>query len=598
MAPAPSALTMSSIRDLLCALGLSLCVAAACDAQPTPPIAPVEISYENLNGKLIRNITVTVRDIFDDPDTNAAYRTLNGLKINTRPEVVLRELLLHEGDAFDDFRLKESERNLRLLGFLREVQIIPHPAESDMVDLDVTVQDTWTLIPQISFSTGTGNNRRSAGISENDWLGLGKRLELGVEESDNRRSLQGVYEDDRVWGTQKRLLAAHLERTDGQRTVGYFGRPYRSLVEKEAWNVNSDTFNLLGRLFQDGEVRYVFRQRHTDAGGQWSFARGEPKSLVHRYTLGFSYIEDRFSTATLQDYQDIDVDPATVSHDPDMLPENRRFVGPSIGFTEIEPDYVSMNYIDRFDRVEDYNLGNEFSVNSMLAFNAMGSIEDTLLLNANNALGHRFNPRSFIRGEVGGATRLDSHGLANSLLRTEVRYYDVLGLVSLGDMSLGRHTLATGLQIDYGDKLDKDREFLLGADTGLRGYAARTFTGDKRLILNLEDRIHLLDDVFHLVSMGAALFIDAGGTTNSGFESIFSHDLYSDVGAGLRFAFPRSTGSRVLRIDVAFPMRNGPDGSDAWSPRILLSGGQVFGSHLRSETDGPEKANVSVGFDR
>ncbi|MBN8550722.1 MAG: BamA/TamA family outer membrane protein [Deltaproteobacteria bacterium] len=585
------------IRTLLVILGMTLIDVPAALAAPSPTQEPLDVSYERYNGKTIRNINITVRDIFDDPGINAIYRTLNSLKVNTDEEVIRRELLLHEGEPFDDFRLKESIRSLRTLGFLRQVTITPKP-DGDMVDLDVSVQDTWTLIPQVSFSSGTGNNRRAAGISESNLLGRGKRTEFAVEENDNRRSLQGVYEDERVMGTQMKLLAAHLERTDGQRTVAYFGRPYRSLIEKQSWNVSSDTFNLLGRLFQNGEARYVFRQRHTDAGGQFSLAHGEPKDSVGRYTLGFRYIEDRFSQATLKDYEELDINPDSVSHDPNLLAANRRFVGPTLGYTQIEPNYMSMNYIDRFDRVEDYNLGNEFSVNSMFAFNAMGSIEDTLLLNANNSMGYRFNAASFTRGEIGGATRLDSHGLANSLIRTQGQYYNVLGMLSAGGLNLGRHTLATGLRIDYGDKLDKDREFLLGADTGLRGYAARTFTGDKRLILNLEDRVHIADDVFRLVSVGCAFFIDAGGTTNSGIENTLGQDLYGDIGAGLRLAFPRSTGSRVLRVDIAFPMRSDPDGADAWSPRILFSGGQVFDSHLLSETEGPEKANVAVGFDQ
>lgn len=566
-------------------------------AQPDPVPPPAISSFQHLNGKTVRTITVIVREIFDDPHESALYKMANKVKMTTREEVVKRELLIHEGEPFDDFRLRESERNLRNLGFLREVQIIP-VMNGDTVDLTVSVQDTWTFIPQFSYSSGTGRNKRSAGLAESDLLGTGKRVELAYQEEDKRRSVQGVYEDDRVWGTLNRLLAAHLERSDGHRTVLFYGRPFRSLVEKQSWSVSTDNSNTVGRLFEHGNESFVFRQKHVDLRARYTLAHGDPKVSVGRYSIGYGYLEDQFKDASINDYQDINVDPASVSHDPALLAKSRRFTGPLFGYAQIQPDYISMNYVDRFDRVEDYNLGNELSIDSMLAFDALGSLGNNLLVNANDSIGYRFSRSAFLRGEIGGATRYDGGELTNSLVRTDIRFYNVLGLLSVKNLNLGRHTLAAGLSIDYGEKLDRDRQFLLGADIGLRGYEARTFSGDKRLILNLEDRMHFIDDAFHLVSIGAAVFFDAGGSTEQPFGNLFGNRLYSDVGAGLRIAFPRSTGSRILRLDVAFPMRDGPEGTNSWEPRFIISGGQIFGSHLPSETEGPERANVSVGFER
>jgi hypothetical protein len=110
--------------------------------------------------------------------------------------------------------------------------------------------------------------------------------------------------------------------------------------------------------------------------------------------------------------------------------------------------------------------------------------------------------------------------------------------------------------------------------------------------------VHFIDDAFQLVSIGGAAFIDAGGSTRESIGNLFGDHFFTNVGVGLRIAFPRSTGSRVLRVDLAFPLRDGPDGTGAFEPRIILSGGQVFNSFLRSETDGPEQASVGIGFDR
>ena len=146
------------------------------------------------------------------------------------------------------------------------------------------------------------------------------------------------------------------------------------------------------------------------------------------------------------------------------------------------------------------------------------------------------------------------------------------------------------------EKLDSDLEFLLGASNGLRGYEDRTFSGDHRALLNVEDRFHLVEDVYRLLSIGGAVFFDVGGTSRKGVSEIIGDQLYADVGFGLRFGISRSSGGAVLRLDVAFPLREGPDGSQFLEPRILLSSGQLFSARLPSESLRSQAATVSAGF--
>ena len=213
-------------------------------------------------------------------------------------------------------------------------------------------------------------------------------------------------------------------------------------------------------------------------------------------------------------------------------------------------------------------------------------------------LGWQFTGSDFLRGEVGLNSRLQDGEVQNSIIRTEAKYYDVLGNCFLGDQFLGKHTFASSFYIDFGEDLDKDRQFLLGADTGLRGYAANSFEGDKRLLLNLEERAHIADDVLKLWSLGTAVFFDAGGATRDSLGQILTEDLYSDVGFGFRVGFPRASGGGVVRLDIAFPLRPGPDGTNSFEPRFIIAAGQDFGARLRSEVVGAENATIGVGFDR
>ena len=100
------------------------------------------------------------------------------------------------------------------------------------------------------------------------------------------------------------------------------------------------------------------------------------------------------------------------------------------------------------------------------------------------------------------------------------------------------------------------------------------------------------------MSLGTAAFVDVGAASSNSLGDLFSQDVYSDVGFGLRFCFPRASGGGIVRVDVAVPLRDGPDGSKAGEPRIIFAAGQLFGARLRSELVGPENAAAKLGFDR
>lgn len=547
--------------------------------------------------KTVRSIKVVIRNIFEGDDLGGVYKAANQFKVSTKEHVIRQELLFSEGDKIDEFLIKESVRNLRQLRYLRHVQIVPK-VDGEFIDVVVSVQDTWTLIPQLGFSSGTGKDRFSFGVGESDLLGYGKRFELLFSDEDQRQSIETVWDDRRVMGSDIQLLVGAFDRNDGERFVGQVGKPFRSLVDRDAWVLGGDYSDTIGRLFEAGDESFIFRAENVELDFRYTVSRGNPEVLRRRYSYGFAFQETTFTEADAADFDDLNLDPRTVNQDPSQLADDRRFSGPLVGFDITEPNFISRNYIDRFDRVEDYNLGLHHSFTAQIAPEFLGSADDALLVSASSSRGQSFSYNSFLRGELGMASRIGEGGLDNSLYRGELKYYNVLGQLYLLDLPLGKHTLAAAGYLDYGDDLDLDRQLRLGADNSLRGYTARTFTGDKRFALNFEDRIHIADDIMKLVSLGAAGFVDIGGATYDPLGDLLTDNVYSDVGVGLRIAFPRSSGGRILRMDVAFPLRDGPDGSGEYEPRFIISGGQTFDSFLRSESVGSERASVAVGFDR
>ncbi len=560
-----------------------------------PAFAQVDAPAQAPDPKIIRSISIKVNNIFEGEDLGWLYRAANAVKPNTQEHVVRRELLFKEGDVYDPFRIQESERFLRALPFLRQIFITP-TFDGNFVDIVVNVQDMWTFVPFISYSTGGGRQKEIFGLAETNAFGYGQRVELLYGIDEGRQRVEGVWENRRLFDTYQQLTVGHSERSDGNRSVVYYGRPFRSLVEPQSWSLETETFDLVGRLFSGGEERFIFRQKREHVNLGYTIARGDPKQAVWRYTGGYEYAADRFFQATDEDFDDADVDPTNVSRDPSMLASDRRFSGPSVAMQRIEPDFISLNYVDRFDRVEDFNLGNELIARATLALDALGSYRDTLLLSVNESDGFRLDQASFVRGRIGASTRLNTDSFANSIFSGDIRYANVRGPKYLGDTYLGQYTDIASFEFDYAVNLDKDREILLGASNGLRGYEDRAFTGSAGLSVALEERIHLVDDIYRLVSLGAAVFVDAGGVGRNGFGNILDEQLYSDVGIGLRLGFPRSSGGGIVRFDLAFPTRSTPDGEEAWAPRLLITTGQSISARLPNEATLNPGANVALKF--
>ena len=572
-------------------LGIFFVTASAWAQKKNDPLRDDPLyQYE---GKIVRSISIKVRDIFDEDNLSAPYRLVNSAKITTKEQVVRRELNYTEGDTFDTFLVRESERNLREIAFVREVETTV-TVDGHYADILITVQDTWTLIPQFAVSSGDGRERRTFGIAESNLLGYGKRLELLYQEDEGQESLSAIWDDRRVWGTYHSALFGIFDRNDGDRAFAVFGRPFRTIIQKYAWQVLADAGDTIGRLFQNGDERFIFRRDNLELGANFTVASGKKEIARKRYTFGYTYYQDDFAEAKDSDFEDINLDPDTVSRDPALIAENRRYSGPTFRFSRVETDFISLRYIDRFERVEDFNLGAVYTGSLVVAPEALGSNDNYLIFSALTTQGHRFSRYSFARGEASVSGRYQPEGFENILARLEFNYFSAFDPSFYSSIYLGRHTIATQLLAEYGHDFDRNRELLLGGDNGLRGYDARTFTGDKRFVVNLEDRVHLVDDVFKFLSLGAAAFVDGGGTTSGSFDEIFTDNFYSDVGLGLRIGFPRSSRGRVVRVDVAFPLRDGPDGSDALEFRVIFSGGQLFNSLLQGDFAEQQRSTLSL----
>jgi hypothetical protein len=98
-------------------------------------------------------------------------------------------------------------------------------------------------------------------------------------------------------------------------------------------------------------------------------------------------------------------------------------------------------------------------------------------------------------------------------------------------------------------------EFDLGLGSGPRAFGSHAFTGDRSFFLSAEYRYTLTDDLFRLVGVGVAGFVDYGGAWYAGSPRRTGWD----AGIGLRLGASRSSDTDALRFDLARRFANDVD---------------------------------------
>jgi hypothetical protein len=145
--------------------------------------------------------------------------------------------------------------------------------------------------------------------------------------------------------------------------------------------------------------------------------------------------------------------------------------------------------------------------------------------------------------------------------------YDGAGLDS-GSVTVGgtavwqpgsRHTLVLHGEGGWIRDPLPGEEFDLGLGTGPRAFRSHAFTGDRTFYSTAEYRYTLKDELWKVVGVGLAGFVDYGGAWYSGSPQRTGWD----AGIGLRLGASRAAGVEAIRIDLAHRFANDVE-SDGW----------------------------------
>ncbi len=514
-------------------------------------------------GPVVSSIRVERINVFDPsvPGENWwPFRIADKIHVVTRERVVRDELLFAPGDRLSPLKALESERNLRANYPFRRAEIAQIPKADGTVEALVRTQDSWSLNPTIGIGTSGGKHTASYGLEENNLLGYGKSLSYrhsqGNSTSGNQRSDSLALGDPRFLGTRLNLGGNYARTQDGNSYGVNLARPFYSLDTPAAVSASWTLENSVGTQVRDASEYSKFFERRRVVDAAYGVRLNEDRWFVQRLEAGWYEDKADFATTT--------VSPGTA---PGALPADRHLSGPTIGYSWTQPDYHKETYIDRMERVEDFNLGNELRVRTGYMARGTGSDQDRWIFNASDSQGLRLGGQSFALASVGVSGRLFNNRWENGLAAASVNFY-------WKNYFWGRgRTLVFHAEAVQGRRLDLENQIILGGSTGLRGYKNDSFTGGRAVVANVEDRFFFAREWFHLVRFGGAVFLESGSVVpeGSGFSVPRFH---SDLGAGLRAASTRSTSGGVVRFDVAYALNGGPGRGSRFV--VSLRGGQAF----------------------
>lgn len=510
---------------------LGLCLLASLGraddaAPPGPPIERIEIRRQ---------------DVFSPEEAAIAffpYGLANAIHVTTHEAFVRKELLFSVGDPVDPAVLAETERRLRSFRLFRRVSIVP-----DGATVVVETGDTWTLLPRLAFSNKGGVITYQFGIEEYNLLGTGRQLGFRFDKDTQRISRSLTFVDPQFFHryTALRFLASDL--SDGKVLELGVGRPFYALAASYSFDAFYRQALYDTKLYEGGDVATVWKQRDRIAtlGGGRLLRSDEVRA-------------DRVIASI--EWTDTALMPGGIGAPPPADP--RRFLFLSAGLEREARGWIVRQNVEQIGRDEDVNLAPSGRFDVGVSPAGVGG--------------------SLAAGRLrlsGTAGTLVGSGFSTSALVFETRYQDgfrntLLGVQTRLYLQRGASTLVARLGLKAGWRLDPEDQFQLDGENGVRGYRLHAVAGTGNLVGNLELRTLVFPEVLRLVSLGFAVFGDAGtswGPPDGTWR-------LADAGVGLRIGLSRASKNTLLRADVARAFRPDPLGRTGWL--FSFSSGQAF----------------------
>ncbi len=526
-------------------------------------------------GKIIERIDVAPLDVFEPRDPLPGW--LNVFHATTRRSVISREMLLHEGERYQQTLVDETLRNLRALPQLSLVVVVATVGTAPgRVGLIIITKDVWSLRASWDIvATPGGIEEADLEPTETNIFGTHQTARALFVYQPSAYTFGLGYTIPRLDTSRVAVLAdvdVMVNRATGAAEGTYgsvtAGQPLYSGLAHWSWDAVVGWQDVVSRRYVNAQPsNYVdpttgldvpYQYRTESYGAQYELTRSFGWDTKHDLTVSalMNRAVYRVPTAGLN---------ATAVADfiRDRVPLSDTSVGPSIRYRTYTKRYLRVIDFDSLALQEDYGLGHDITVQVAPSFRAIGGSRD--VVNVNVAAQYTFAVRDgLMRVSVTSDNGIETRQIADAVVTPWAH------LVTPTIGNLGRIVVDGGLEYRWRNYL-RNYEIVGGGDR-IRGFPTNFFVGKDMVAYSVELRSRPVEILS--CQLGAVAFYDVADAFN-GFSQL---DPYQAAGVGFRALFPWLD-RVVFRGDIGFPLKRPIDpATGALIPPygFIVSFGQAF----------------------
>lgn len=583
---------MARLRGAVLALGVVSSTRVFADPPPAAERANVYSRYEletiddvlaprhekrdlQPEGKVIEHVDVVPIDVFGARDPLPSW--LNVFHATTHRSVIRREMLLREGDRYQQTLVDETVRNLRALPQLSLVLVVATIGTAPgRVGVVIITKDVWSLRASWDVvATPGGIEEFDLEPTETNLFGTHQAARASFVYEPSAYTFGLGYTIPRLEGSRIAMIAdadVMVNRATGaaEGTYGSLtaGAPLYSGLTHWSWDSVVQWEDVVTRRYVNAQLsNYIdpttglaipYQYRTNLYGAQYELTRSFGWDTKHDITLsaGINRLVYRVPSTGLNPT-------AVADFVRDRVPMSDTSVGPSLRYRTYSRRYLRVIDFDSLALQEDYGLGHDITLRASPSFRAIGGSRDVVDLYA--AAQYTFA----IRDGMARVSLSTDNGVEPSRISDAV-VTPWAHLVTPTIVNFGRLVLDGGLEYRWRNYL-RNYE-IVGGDDRIRGFPTNFFVGTDLLVYSVELRTRPVEILS--CQLGGVAFYDVADAFN-GFSQLVP---YQSTGFGFRALIPWLD-RVVFRGDIGFPLKRPVDpATGALIPPygFIVSFGQAF----------------------
>lgn len=532
------------------------------------------ISFKQFQGKIIRNIYIESNDPFGHSITDSTKkpeklieRIGNFLHHKTRKFVIRDYLLFRKGQKFDSIKILESERLIRNQYIIRSIVIDPTIiGESDSVDLYVRTLDSWSILPQINYSS----NNVSFRLRERNFLGFGHEFDNRYRKNfeTGKFRIQSRYTIPNIFRSYVGLSVGYSENEYGEQSKGVsLYRTFFSPLTRWAGGVHL------------GETSY-----QDSIPNNYAIPNQRFRYNIQDYWMGVSFLLGNISNHS-KDLNNLVFAaryfrvnyisrPARIL-DPNQFYSDENFFLFSVGVSQ--RSYVQDQYIRNFEIIEDIPVGKSFT----LIGGVQNKNEKNRFYYASKLKFGNYHPFGYLSFNLEYGGFLRQFKTDQSTFAIKAQYFSHLKSIKRWNYRF----FITSKVIVGNNRFDSrgDRLTLNENDShGISGFYSRDLIGNKKWISYLTMQTY---SPYKLLGFRFSPFIQGTFGMISNHSNLLSEKLYTKIGAGITF-----TNDYLIFSNFKLSL--------AWYNSIPGQGESIFKTNTVEHQNDFEMMDYSIGKPR